>query len=78
MQYMQDLASKEQQAVEERTFTLDCSSVQVSAALRNPVDAWEVTPLDDGLVSHHHTQYSVPPHNKGINFTLYLNPSLFL
>ena len=49
---MQDLATKEQQMIEERLFTLDCSSVQVSATLRNPVDAWEVTPLDDGLVGH--------------------------
>lgn len=51
LQYMQELATQEQQEVEEHSFTLNCFSVQVSASLRNPVDAWEVTPLDDGLVS---------------------------
>ena len=51
MQYMQELAMQEQQEVEEHPFTLNCFSVQVSASLRNPVDAWEVIPLADGLVS---------------------------
>ena len=51
LQYMQELATQEEQVVEEHSFTLNCFSVQVSASLRNPVDAWEVTPLDDGLVS---------------------------
>ena len=49
---MQDLATKEEQEIEERPFTLDCSSIQVSASLRNPVESWEITPLDDGLVGH--------------------------
>lgn len=50
-QYIQELATREQQEIEECSFTVSCSSVQVSASLRNPVDAWEVTPLDAGLVS---------------------------
>jgi hypothetical protein len=62
---MRELATREQQEVEEYPFTLNCLSVQISASLRNPVDAWEVTPFDDGLVG----AYNFVMSNKHINYS---------
>ena len=53
---MEEVATKEQLEVDSRSFTLKCSSVQVTATLRNPTDAWDVTPIDDGLVCYDQAQ----------------------
>ena len=50
LQYLRDVAAQEHQEIEIRSFTFNCSSVQVTASLNNPPDAWEVTPIDNGLV----------------------------